>query len=305
VDDRRVFALNASDCESNYFAVVSVRIFSQIQHLSKPKYATIAIMKSPFPGMDPYLEARWPNVHVLMMGAITAALNRTLPEGLEARPEEEVRVETIVGEPLQSYRADVAVVEHAPDVPATSSATVAQPLRIPYRHAPMVLRNVQIVDTRNADRVVTIIEVLSPWNKLAGKLNRQYVRKLRDFEAASTNWVEIDLLRGSRDRLPVTWKNIPADKHADYVAITYRADDENVSVFPISLRDPLPAIQIPLRDTDENVALNLQAVLDRVYDEGRFASLDYSKPPVPPLTGDAAKWANDLLKAFQSDRPKS
>ena len=257
-------------------------------------------MKSPFPGMDPYLEARWGNVHVLMMGAITAALNRSLPPGLEARPEEEVRVETVVGERLQAYRADVAVVEHdLKGSTATSSTSVAEPLRIPYRHAPIILRNVQIVDTRNAERVVTVIEVLSPWNKLAGKLNRQYVRKLHDFEAANTNWVEIDLLRSSRDRLPVTWGDLPADKQADYLVVTYRADEEGVSVYPISLRDPLPPIQIPLRDADENVALNLQAVLDRVYAEGPFGSIDYSKPPMPPLSGDTAKWATGLVKSEQ------
>jgi hypothetical protein len=195
------------------------------------------------------------------------------------------------------------VVEHGLEgSAATSSTSVAEPLRIPYRRAPIILRNVQIVDTHDGDRVVTVIEVLSPWNKLAGKLNRQYVRKLHDFEAANTNWVEIDLLRSSRDRLPVTWEDLPADKQADYLITTYRADDEKVSVYPISLPDPLPTIQIPLRDAEENVLLNLQAVLDRVYAEGRFGSIDYSKPPTPPLGGDNAKWAAELLKTRESQR---
>ncbi len=68
-----------------------------------------------------------------------------------------------------SIAVDQMYVEHL------TPATVTQPLRIPYRHAPILLRNIQIDDTRNADRVVTVIEVLSPWNKLAGKLNRKYV----------------------------------------------------------------------------------------------------------------------------------
>ena len=76
----------------------------------------------------------------------------------------------------------------------------------------------------------------------------------------------------------------------------YRADNGGVSVYPISLRDPLPPIQIPLRDADENVVSNLQAVLDRVYAEGPFGSIDYSKPPVPPLNNENATWAMERLK---------
>jgi hypothetical protein len=75
--------------------------------------------KSPFPGMDPYLEARWSNAHVFMMAAISAQLNATLPEGLEARPEEEVRVETIAGERLRGYRPDIALIETRSNLPIT------------------------------------------------------------------------------------------------------------------------------------------------------------------------------------------
>ncbi len=246
--------------------------------------------------MDPYLEARWSNVHVLMMGAITAALNSELPPGLEARPEEEVRVETIVGERLQAYRADVAVVEHdAKETSAISATAVAEPVRIPYQHAPIVLRNIHVVDTNDSERIVTVIEVLIPWNKLPGKLNRQYVRKLHDFEAADTNWVEIDLLRSSRQHLLVKWADVPEEKQGEYLIITYRADDEKIDAYPILLREKLPKILIPLRDPDEKVALDLQSVFDRVYAEGRFGSIDYSKPPVPPLRGVNAQWAAELL----------
>src|SRR4051812_46219108 len=122
-------------------------------------------MKSPFPGMDPYLESRWSSVHVLMMAAIAAELKRSLPAGLQARPEEDVRVETIAGERLSAYRGDVAVVESGrevrPGITAASGPAIIEPIRIAYHHGPLILRNVQIVDTRNENRIVTVIEVLS------------------------------------------------------------------------------------------------------------------------------------------------
>jgi len=166
------------------------------------------MMKSPFPGMDPYLESRWSNVHVLMMSAIAALLKHSLPAGLEARPEEEVRIEALAGERLHRYRPAIAVIETRRGTnSATESAggtAVAEPIRIAFHRGPIVLRNVQIVDTRDHDRVVTILEVLSPWNKLPGQLNKDYVAKLETFELAGANWVEIDLLRGSRAHMPIT-----------------------------------------------------------------------------------------------------
>ena len=36
-------------------------------------------MKSPFPGMDPYLEPYWPGLHTHLVSLATAELNRSLP----------------------------------------------------------------------------------------------------------------------------------------------------------------------------------------------------------------------------------
>ena len=68
-------------------------------------------MKSPFPGMDPYLEARWSDVHVTLIALIKEALQPLLPRGLRARSEERVLLEDAQGEALTSYRSDVALVE--------------------------------------------------------------------------------------------------------------------------------------------------------------------------------------------------
>jgi hypothetical protein len=63
------------------------------------------------------------------------------------------------------------------------------------------------------------------------------------------------------------------------------------------VRSPLPPIQIPLRDKDAEVPLDLGAVFSSVYDRAAYdASVDYRKAPEPPLEGDDAKWARELLR---------
>ena len=54
-------------------------------------------MKSPFPGMDPYLERHWGDVHASLIIYAKEALQPGLPADLVARAEERVFVETDLG----------------------------------------------------------------------------------------------------------------------------------------------------------------------------------------------------------------
>jgi hypothetical protein len=51
-------------------------------------------MNSPFPGMDPYLEQYWREVHVRLIAYAGDSLQERLPAGLRARIEERVFLET-------------------------------------------------------------------------------------------------------------------------------------------------------------------------------------------------------------------
>jgi len=264
----------------------------------------VAMNKSPFPGMNPYLESRWSNVHVLMVSAIAALLKPALPAGLEARPEEEVRIETIAGERMRGFRPDIAVVdsgrfEAAAAARSAGAVGVMEPIQIRFHRGPVVLRNIEVVDTRDNDRVVTVIEVLSPWNKLPGQLNRDYVAKLKSIEDGGTSWVEIDLLRGSRSHLIVTWSDLKKEERSNYLAVTLDANSFKLLAYPISIRQQLPAIHVPLRETDAPATLDLQAVLERVYNDGPFDSIDYSVPPEPQLSPADAEWAAGLIAGWQ------
>jgi hypothetical protein len=45
------------------------------------------------------------------------------------------------------------------------------------------------------------------------------------------------------------------------------------------------------------VVLDLQSLLDEVYETGRYASVDYRRPCEPPLEGEEAAWTDELLRA--------
>ena len=141
-------------------------------------------------------------------------------------------------------------------------------------------RWVQIIDTRNGDRVVTVIEILSPTNKRTGPLNARYREKISRFWKAGVNIVEIDLLRSSRGNLKVQWDDLPENRQATYLTCINRASDcDTWQCYPMSLRSPLPTIPIPCRETDADVPLPLQRVMDQIYFEGGHYDIDYSQPP--------------------------
>ena len=73
-------------------------------------------MPSPFPGMDPYLEEHWRDVHAALIIYARDALQGVLPGSLRARVEERVLLETPVGFADHPLFPDVRVVEYRPEL---------------------------------------------------------------------------------------------------------------------------------------------------------------------------------------------
>jgi hypothetical protein len=254
--------------------------------------------------MDPYLEARWSDVHVTLIGFIKEALQPLLPPGLRARSEERVLLEATEGEPRIAYRRDVSVVDIGSkgrsEAPRGSPAVATvEPCLVEVREGPQFDRFIQIIDTTGGNRVVTVIEVLGPWNKGPGRLNRDYLRKLEDYARGEVGVVEIDLLRyPPRDRLPVGQRDLPPERRAPYLVCVRRAWAPEIwEVYPMVLRDRLPRVPVPLRRTDADVGLDLEPLIERVYAAGAHDDIDYSRPIDPPLEGDDRAWADDLLRS--------
>ncbi len=258
-------------------------------------------MKSPFPGMDPYLEARWPNIHSTLISLIQETLQPRLPKMLRARSEERLLVEdSEIEEPL-SYRTDVAIVQSpsrsdSVSNPAGATATI-EPVAITLEQPELFDRFVQIIDTTSGNRVVTAIEILSPWNKLPGRLNDKYMKKLGDYQRAGVNIVEIDLLRSTREYLLITHANIPQRRRATYLTCVFFAHPRKWYAYPMPLREPLGTIPIPLRPQDQVIGLELQPLIERAYAAGGHDDIDYTRPPTPALAPEDASWAENLITA--------
>jgi hypothetical protein len=83
-------------------------------------------MKSPFPGMDPYLERHWGDVHHALVTYIRDSLQSSLPGDLRARMQERVYIE--LPDSRHEYHPDVRVIERPrrPSSPGAATA-VAEP----------------------------------------------------------------------------------------------------------------------------------------------------------------------------------
>jgi len=259
-------------------------------------------MKSPFPGMDPYLERYWGDMHAKMIVYICGQISEQLPEDLAVHVEETVSVEVGEGDQSRWAYPDVQVVEEPSAPPYTrataSGVAVAEPRLVGLPSEAPPARHIEIIDMSSGDRVVTAIELLSRANKASKSGRRRYRQKQRNYLRGRVNLVEIDLLRSGSFVLAIPELAVPADCHAPYLICVRRANRPYlVELFPISLREPVPNVSVPLRPTDADIVLSLQPLIEQAYRIGRWDRIDYRQPPPrPPLNEDDARWADALLR---------
>jgi len=250
--------------------------------------------------MDPWLELQWRGVHARLITYVADQLAAQLPEPLVARPEEDVLV-AADDEPSGTIRPDVEVAETwsretGQNTLPGAPLAVAEPLvlRVPE---PEVHRHVEIIDPASGGRVVTAIEVLSPSNKLPGRAREAYKTKQRDYRASQVNLVEIDLVREGDWVFCADERLLPPGKRTPYMVCVFRAIRPwERAFYLLPLRERLPRIAIPLRPRDQDVALDLQQVVDQAYERGRYDRTDYRQPLDPPLSRDDATWAEEVLR---------
>ncbi|MEI8378583.1 MAG: DUF4058 family protein [Planctomycetota bacterium] len=261
-------------------------------------------MKSPFPGMDPYIEAcgLWEDFHNDLIAEIKQTLNKVLPAGYTARLCERAYI-TLQGRDGQgngdierfSMQGDVSITGH--QLPLTSTAVIESPVVV-TQNEPLEMVALQqteysesYVEIRSMapERpLVTTIEILSPSNKRYGTEGWDlYQRKRVAHLRGAANLVEIDLLRGGQ-RMPMEtrWPDSP------YVLLVSRTSTvPNCRVWRASFTSPVPTIPVPLAGSDPDVPLSLQPMIESIYERSRyFADIDYRKPCVPPLNSAEETW---------------
>ncbi len=259
-------------------------------------------MKSPFPGMDPYLERHWRDVHARLIIYACDQMQRRLPGQLLARVEERVFVESDDEERPRSIYPDLRVVEHGRPSAGTAVAEpgveIAEPWLIHTRPSDSFTETfIEIIDANSGGRVITVIEFLSQANKQPGEGQDKYRQKQEEMRLGKVNLVEIDLLRSGQRVFMVPPQEVPPDRRTLYQACIWRARKPSTwEHYTFPLNKPLPAIPIPLRKQDNDVLLHLQPLIEQCYENGRYRNLDYGRPLDPPLTGDDAVWTEQLLR---------
>ncbi len=255
-------------------------------------------MPSPFPGMDPYLESPpfWAPLHAGLIAAMQRELKHRVPRRYSVWSDTHIWLHEPNGDlRTKQYEPDVTLTVPSESVePSAALATLEAPatskLSAKRRRGNRFLK---IMEARS-DRVVTVVELLSPSNKAPGEDRDAYLAKRNEYLATGTNLVEIDLLRGGR-RMPL---GSPAPPDADYYVLVSRAAEyPRAAIWPVSLRERLPEIAVPLKPEDGCAALALQPCFDWAYDSGPYDNeIDYAQPPASPLDEAAAAWAEALLE---------
>src|SRR5713226_3523984 len=218
-------------------------------------------MNKLFPGMDPYLEdpAFWADYHLTFIGCWREAIADVLPEPYEARLDETIQLVPMSEEVIQLIYPDVAVSRTRKREKLArrqdAATAVLEPVVIPHEMVEEV-RQVRIQILHRPDRsLVTVVEMLSPSNKV-GDGFADFCGKRLSVLQQKVHLVELDLLIGGR-RLPLSEPLPPGD----YYAMISRSDQRpDCEVYAWRLRDPLPAIPIPLRNPDPDVLIDLGAV---------------------------------------------
>src|SRR5262245_17024611 len=159
-------------------------------------------MPSPFPGMDPYLETPylWPDVHHELISQIRSALNPVLRPNYVARVELRVYISDEDDPGREALIPDLRIEKQkrkrARKADAGPAVAVTEPLIIPLlidnviKEARLEIRHLP------SKALVTVIEVLSPTNKIRDSRGRDsFMAKRQDILNSGTHWVEIDLLR--------------------------------------------------------------------------------------------------------------
>ncbi len=256
-----------------------------------------------FPGMNPYLEhpALWPEVHYGIISGLMRVLNLQITPKYRAAVDKRVYRETLlVGIP------DSTVVERSPSPsPSKGQASlvttvVSQPEQVTVPMLEEVTEYFLEIRDVTTQRVITVVEILSPKNKKSGEGRQHYLHKRQQVLNSQTHLVEIDLLR-TGDPMPVA-----GGHQADYQILVSRAPSRPAAErYSFNLPDPIPTFPLPLQPGDAEPIINLAQLITQACDEAALdLAIDYGRSPVPPLTPEESQWLDQWL-SFRTSKKSS
>lgn len=221
-------------------------------------------MPSPFPGMDPYLEDEklWP----AFQHQLVAGLFQILLPGLVDR-----------------YRARVVQRCYSTEMPLFTSV-------IREQHTEEVIE----IRQRTDNRLITMIDVVSPTNKGTASGRGAYLDTRRQARAQNASLVEIDLVLKGEPMLDYSRDGLPDWDYA--VTVTRSNQPERYEIYTATLQKRLPRFKMPLALDDRDTVVDLQTTFARCFDQGSFGQqIDYRKDPPAVTLDEDRTWVNEVL----------
>ncbi len=221
-------------------------------------------MSSPFPGMDPYLEdeALWPVFHHQLIQSLDQILKPSL---------------------IDRYRARIKQRRYVAEEPSSASS-----VRREHQEDYLEIRQ------RSDDRLITLIDVVSPANKLTSTGRTAYLDTRREGKDAHANLVEIDLVLQGQPMLEYSRDSLPEWDYA--VTVTRSTQPDRYEIYITTLQKRLPRFRLPLASDNRDTVVDLHTAFTRCYDQGGlYKKIDYRRDPAVQLKEEDRRWIDGLL----------
>jgi hypothetical protein len=147
---------------------------------------------------------------------------------------------------------------------------------------------------RTDGRLVTLVEVASPANKLTTEGREAYLAQRRQAREAQASVVEIDLVLQGKPALEYSRDGLPPWDYA--VTVTRSARADRLEIYTATLQKRLPRFRLPLAQGDRDSVLDLQDAFQRCFAEGDYAGrIEYHRDPPVPLGDECRRWLDETL----------
>lgn len=221
-------------------------------------------MPSPFPGMDPYLEAAplWPEFQHNLVACWMEVL---LPS---------------IGD---RYRLRVGTRAYV-----NQQVLLVSVIKEQHKEEYLEVRQ------RGTDKLITLVEVISPANRTTAVGRQEYLAKRAEARQAGAHVVEHDLVLQGQTCLEVA---PDSDPDYDYAITVGRArQPDRADMYSTTIQKKLPRIRLPLASDHQDLVVDVQAVFARCYDRFFTGRINYKKDPPVMLRDSDHKWMVQTLK---------
>jgi len=151
------------------------------------------------------------------------------------------------------------------------------------------------VRQRSDGRLITLMEVISPANKITTDGRCRYLERRAEVKNMNVNVVEIDLVLQGQALIEYAKDSTPTWDYA--VVVTRWTHPDRYEIYSATMPKRLPRFRVPLASDDRDTVLDLQAAVARAYDQGDFVKgIDYSVDPATKLSDENRRWLQEYLK---------